>query len=70
MCTVDLAWISFAVARMMRRRGYSIVHYLKDFLLIGKSKTACTEVQRTLRGTDTPQRVIFKIFKMKRRVAP
>ncbi len=37
-----------AVRRMMRRRGYRIVAYLDDFLVIGKTQEECAEAFETL----------------------
>ncbi len=40
--------ISNAIVRMMERRGYCIVGYLDDFLIISNSKQACQEAYDTL----------------------
>lgn len=40
--------ISKSVARMMRRRGFVIVPYLDDFLLIAQSEESCRFSQQTL----------------------
>lgn len=41
--------LSPAIARMIRRRGYLVVCYLGDFLVIEKSYSACSEALMSLR---------------------
>lgn len=40
--------LSSAIARMLRRRGYKVVVYLDDFLVVGQSFAACEEAQKFL----------------------
>ena len=47
--------LSGAVARMMRRRGFVVVYYMDDFLIIGKNKVDCKL------GYDTIQRLVSSL---------
>ena len=40
--------ISCAIARTMQRRGFKIVNYLDDFLVIGETHGECLDAQQEL----------------------